>query len=180
MRKFKPIIGILLIVVSISGLIVWEKWGKDKLLYDEVLVLRENVEEGTVITESMLTAKKMSIDEDYISFDERKTVLGKETAVFIHKGVPLFSEYFRFPLLSPSVERGDYVLALPQESILSMPESLSRGDRLFLFYKTELLTSVYVSKVELDEGVEVIVKQNQAMQISKVLSAGGRLVLAYQ
>ena len=180
MRRIKPIIGILLIILSISGLLIWEKWGKDRLFYDEVLVLKKNVNEGTVITEDLLTTRKLNIDEDYIPSRERESILGKEAASFIHKGTPLFDEFFRLPVLSPSEEKGSYAFAIPQEWIMSVPESLSRGDRLFVFYGSKLLTSAYVVSSGEDEPVEIIVNREQAEQISGIASKGGRLVLAYQ
>ena len=48
--KGKRFIGILLILVSVGALFTWEKWGKNRFLYDEVLILRQSVEKGTVIT----------------------------------------------------------------------------------------------------------------------------------
>ena len=180
MNRSKQVIGIVLIVISILGLIAWEKWGKDQFLYDDVLVLRDNVEPGTVITASMMTTKKMNVTEDFLAVEEKENLIGMETAAFVHKGVPLFAEYFQEPKLSPSEQRGDYALALSQDWILSKPETLSRGDRVFFFCGEEVLTSAYVSAIGTEGLIEVIVNAQQAAKISKVVSEGKKLVLTYQ
>ena len=180
MRRIKPIIGIFLIIMSVFGLVIWEKWGKDTLLYDDALVFRKNVTAGTVITEDLLTFKRISIEEDYIPFRERKKILGYEADGFIHKGVPVFEEYFRSPVLSASEERGDYILSIPQEWIISVPESLSKGDKLSFFFEDNLMTSAYVVSMVQGELVEVIVNRNQAERITEIMSRNGRFVLAYQ
>lgn len=115
--RSKQIIGLFLIIVSILGLVFWEKWGKNEFLYDDVLVLRENVERGTLISENMLTVKKMNIEENYIPYEAMEMVIGKQATGFIHKGVPLFEEYVQDPNLSPNEKRETYMLAVPQEWI---------------------------------------------------------------
>ena len=59
MDRGKRIIGVVVVIVSVFTLIAWEKWGKDRFLYDEILVLNKNVEKGTVITEEMLSEKRI-------------------------------------------------------------------------------------------------------------------------
>ena len=64
MEKGKKIIGIVLILVSIAALFTWEKWGKNRFLYEDVLAFSQNVEKGTVITEDMISTVKMDIGEE--------------------------------------------------------------------------------------------------------------------
>lgn len=179
MNATKRVIGILLIVISLMGMMAWERWGKSEFLYDEVLVLRKNVEKGTIITEKMLTAKKLNIDEDYLAYEDRKEIVGKQAAAFVHQGVPLFEEYFEEPKLSADEKRGTFVLALTQECILAKPETLSRGDKVFFFFGKDFVTAAYVSVTD-EDGVEVIVDRKQAASLSEIINEGGKLVLAYQ
>lgn len=180
METSKRVIGVFLIVISLAGLVVWEKWGKDEFFYDDVLVLRDSVERGTVITASMLTARKMNIDEDYLTYEEREQIIGRQADAFVHEGVPLFVEYFVDPSLSPDERKDKYALALPQEWIVARPETLSRGDKVFFFYGKTCVTAAYVSLVSKDGAVEVIVSREQAADISGILEEGGRFVLIYQ
>lgn len=179
MDATKRVMGIFLILLSMMGLMVWERWGKNALLYDDVLVLRDNIEKGTIVTEKMLTAKKLNIDEDYLAYDQREEIIGLQAAGFVHEGVPLFAAYFQEPNLSPDETRGTYVLALPQECILTKPETLSRGDKVFFFFGKHFVTAADVAMAE-EKGVEVIVSKSQAEAISEILNQGEKLVLVYQ
>ena len=92
MEKGKKIIGIVLILVSIAALFTW---GKNRFLYEDVLAFSQNVEKGTVITEDMISTVKMDIgEEDQLKSADKKSIIGREAAFFIHKGAPLFREYF--------------------------------------------------------------------------------------
>ena len=122
MDRGKRIIGVVVVIVSVFTLIAWEKWGKDRFLYDEILVLNKNVEKGTVITEEMLSEKRIGgTEKDCLSADDREYVIGQEAAFFVHKGVPLFREYFQQSSLSADEERGQYLLSVPADWLTCMP-----------------------------------------------------------
>ncbi len=176
----KRIFGLLLICISVLGLVGWEQWGKERFLYDEVLVLRENVKKGTVITEEMLDVKPMDFDEPCLEFSERKKIIGMQAASFIHKGTPLFAACFQEPDLVPDATKNRYGMSLPMEWIASKPTTLSRGDKVFLFFGKRLVTEVDVVEVTKEDSVEIIVGKEQAAAICQVTEAGGKLVLVYQ
>lgn len=177
MIRGKRILGLLLLSVSILGLAGWEQWGKERLLYDQVLVLRENVKKGTVITDTMLDVKNMEMDEPCLQFSEKEKVIGMEAAAFVHKGVPLFSAYFRDPELTPDQTKNRYGMCLPSDWIASRPTTLSRGDKVFLFFEKRLITEAAVSEVTKNGDVEIIVGKEQAAAICQVTADGGELAL---
>ena len=180
MTKRKQIFGLLLICISILGIVGWESWGKERFLYDEVLVLRENVEKGTVITETMVDAKIMEKDEPCLSFSEKETIIGKQAGGFIHKGVPLFTANFEEPGLVPDQTKNLYGMCLPSAWIASKPAALSRGDKVFLFFGKKLVTEADVVEVSKDGSVEIIVGKEEAAAICQVTESGGHLALIYQ
>lgn len=180
MARGKRILGLLLVCISVLGIIGWENWGKERFLYDEVLVLRENVEQGTLITKEMVDVKKMENDESCFAFSERDAVIGMQAAAFIHKGVPLFAEYFQEPGLAPDRTKNLYGMCLPPEWIASRPETLSRGDKVFLFFGKKLITEADVASIGKEGCVEIIVGKEQAAAICQVTERGGRLALIYQ
>ena len=180
MEQGKRMVGIFLILISIAGLFVWEKWGKEQFAYEEVLVLQENVEKGPIIEAEMLTTKKMHIEEDYLSIDKQQDIIGKQAAAFIHKGVPIFAEYLQVPHLSPDQQSGRYAFALSPEWIASKPETLSRGDKVFFFYQGNYVTWAWVSGIGKDQSIEMIVTMDQAKKITKIIGVGGTLAVAYQ
>ena len=180
MTRGKRIFGLLLICISVLGIIGWENWGKDQFLYDEVLVLRENAEKGTIITEDMVDVRTMEEDEPCLAFSEKEKIIGMQAAAFIHKGVPLFAEYFQQPGLAPDETKNLYGMCLPAEWIASRPGALSRGDRVLLFFGKELITEADVAEVTKDGAVEIIVAKKQAAAICQVTETGGKLALIYQ
>ena len=149
-------------------------------MYEEVLVFRENVEKGTIIEASMLATKKINIDEDYIAPDKKNEIVGMQADGFIQKGVPVFSEYFQNPNLTPDEQAGRYGFALSAEWIASKPETLSRGDKVFLFFGKKLVTEADVVEVSKDGSVEIIVGKEEAAAICQVTESGGHLALIYQ
>ena len=177
MKNGKRIVGLLLICISIAGIIGWEHWGKELFLYDQVLVLRENVPKGTIITEEMLDVEVMEFDEPCFEFSERKQIIGMQAAGFIHKGTPLFATNFQEPDLEPNSEKNRYEMCLPVEWIASKPSTLSRGDEVFLFFGKRLLTEADVAEVTKDGAVEIIVGKAEAASICQVMVDGGRLAL---
>lgn len=181
MDKGKKVIGILLIAVSIAALFTWEKWGKAQFLYDEVLVCSRNIAKGTILREDMFQTVKMELAEkDYITPKEKESLLGKEAAAFIHKGVPLFQEYFVQTELAPGGRNGTYVLAVPGEWLYAVPSSLRRGDRAYFFLGSGLVTSAPVTLVNQEKhSVEIVVTDQQARQLSEAAKSGEKLVLAY-
>ncbi|WP_425757193.1 hypothetical protein ACPW7J_06030 [Ihubacter sp. rT4E-8] len=179
--KGKKFIGILLILVSVGALFTWEKWGKNRFLYDEVLILRQSVEKGTVITEGMLEKKNMDIsDDDCIKAKELQTVIGREAAFFIHKDALLFREYFQPEGMTADEKRDRYVLGIPSDWLASLPESLSKGDRVYFYDGERFVTSALTSTVNLENRcVEVIVSRQQASELSALARDGEKLVIIY-
>ena len=180
MIRGKRIFGLLLICISVFAIIGWEHWGKDRFLYDEVLVLRENVEKGTIITKDMVDVKMAEEDEPCLEFSEKEKIIGMQAAGFIHKGVPLFAAYFQEPGLAPDETKNLYGMCLPSGWIASKPAALSRGDKVFLFFGNRLLTEADVVEVGKDGSVEIIVGKEQAAAICQVTETGGHLVLIYR
>lgn len=176
----KRILGLFLIGISVIGMIGWENWGKEKFLYDEVLVLRESVKQGTIITEDMVDAKTMEMDEPCLKFSEKEKIIGMQTTAYVHKGVPLFTPYFGESDLMPDETRERYGMAIPTDWIASKPEALSRGDRVFLFFGKRMVSEADVAQVTKNGDVEIIVGKEQAAAICQVTADGGRLALIYQ
>lgn len=171
----------MLILVSIAALLTWEKWGKNRFLYEEVLVLSQNVEKGTIITEEMVTTQNLDIDEDdHLKKKDQKKIIGREAAFFVHKGTPLFKEYFADPGLSADKEQDRYILSIPADWLLSAPSSIRRGDRAYFYIGGRFVTSALLSFAD-EEGkkYEIVVSARQAEALSKLAGRGDKLVMTY-
>ena len=149
-RKKAPLIfailGIVLMLSSVTAMFWWETKGRSLFLYKEVLVLNQSVETGTTITEDMVSFIRV----DPFNFIEgalvsKEKVLGKITYHYIPKYSQLNLEYF----LSESVEAREedqYIFTVPADWIITFPNSLRRGDTVY-FYPVK----VFKENVERDK-----------------------------
>ena len=95
MDRGRRLFGVLLIALSVLLLISWERWGRSRFVYDDVLVLRENVQKGSVITERMLTTMRMEhAGREVLGPADRKWLIGKASSQFVHSRAPLYRPYF--------------------------------------------------------------------------------------
>ena len=58
--KHRGIIGILFIVAALSAMFAWEAWGRQKIIYDEILIVKDDIERNTVLKRDMIEIKKVS------------------------------------------------------------------------------------------------------------------------
>ncbi len=181
MDRGKRIIGILLILISVTALFSWEKWGKTRFFGDDVLVCRENVKKGEIIREDMLETVKMDANtEGWISPGEKDYVVGKEAVGFIHKQTPLFPEYFDQSELTAGSSKGKYVMTVPRDWMVCLPVSISRGDNAYFFCGNSFVTRAPVSAVNAEYGsLDIVVTEKQAEQLSGAASSGEKLAVIY-
>lgn len=53
MKRIKNIIGFMLIITALAGIIFWETIGREASIYKEVIVAASDIQEGSIITNSM-------------------------------------------------------------------------------------------------------------------------------
>lgn len=182
MNRGRKAIGLLLIVLSITALVTWEKWGKNRFLYDDVLVLKQNVAAGETVAADMLEEVKMDVRvEGWIRPEEKKQIAGRQTAFFVRKGLPLFPEYFRSQKIRPGEEEGTHILSIPAAWISSAPSSMRKGHQAFFYSHGKKLTSAYVYAVSEEEpAFEVAVTEQQAQLLAKTAQNGDAFVVTYE
>ncbi|MFQ9892016.1 MAG: SAF domain-containing protein [Emergencia sp.] len=177
----KKAVGLLLIVVSITALVTWEKWGKTRFLYDSVLVLNQDLAGGITVEEEMLEEVKMDIRiGGWIRPEEKNQIIGRQTAFFVRKGLPLFPEYFHREKLQADQREGTGILFIPSVWISSVPETIQRGNRAVFYREGRRITSAYVTSVsEEGSGFEVVVTEQQAKMLAEIADGGGTFVVTY-
>ena len=173
-------LGLIIIAVSIMALGVWEKWGKNEVMYDEILVLKESVPRGTTVTEDMLIPVKREKDEkDCLTPEDKKNITGLETKFFVHGGVPVFSEYFEEKDCSPSSEKNEYTLAIPSHWIDSAPAAAVKGDMAVLYGGDTYITSARITRTDSENNCfEIIADDEDIRKIMKVINEGNKLIMA--
>ncbi len=126
------IIGIALIILVAIAVFFWVNGGEEKLYYKDVIVLKSDTPAHTVITEDMITTKKIEksalIENVIVSSDQ---IVGKESVTFLPMNLQLSTMFF----LDPGMVVGDgmYVFPLPQEWLYAMPQTLRRGDTVYFY-----------------------------------------------
>lgn len=169
----------LFIVLALCSMFVWEKWGKSQLLYEEIPVLSINVERGTLIKESMVKFVRLNCSEDCIKKDDYKQVIGREAKGFVHKGVPLFKEYFVSQKKAVDSDKNLFAIALPDKLLVNRFGSSRNNDKAYIFSGKTLLTTCYISNINKDEGtIELIASKEGIEAISGAISEGNHLVIA--
>lgn len=191
--------GLVLIFLSLGALGFWEFWGRENLSYEDVLVFRSDVSRGTVIEKDMLEIRKMDKpgDEAILSHNLNE-IIGLESVQFIPRGTPLHREYFQNPKLAVGGETGNFILSIPNQWLMSFPQTMRRGDEVSFYCGGKVVTSARVAYVrdssnqEVVSGdddrlqasapvslVEVVVDENTALKLGKLADEGKKFVLLY-
>lgn len=198
MRR-KKYIGLVLIVFSVLLFVFWEAKGREMINTEEILVFKENVDKNQIIEKEMFDIRNVNwAADEAIRACDMDLLIGMETTGFIHRNAPLFKEYFDKAGLIPNGEMNEYVMAVPNNWILSYPQSLRRGDLAFFYCDGELITKSRVAYakdcsnkevVSVDykrlEGssnislVEIILNKVQADRLYELANKGNRFVIMY-
>ncbi len=79
-RKFKSVIGVLIILMAVAGLYFWETTGRQVALTEEVVMSKESIAKGQEITQDMLKVQpvlKENIASTVIMPSEERTLVGE-------------------------------------------------------------------------------------------------------
>ena len=154
----RVIVGIVCLVTSIALQLGWEFFGREKLLYTDVLTVNQDIEVGTEITSDMLTTKKVinaSTRSYRVTQEALLEIVGKEATSYIPYGEELYPEFFEEQALV--VHKGEYILSIPSTWLVSRPQTLRRGDTVtFLTTDGQTVTSATVLYVKDGSNAEVV------------------------
>ncbi|MDD4566037.1 MAG: SAF domain-containing protein [Eubacteriales bacterium] len=130
--KRKGLIGILLIILTIAGIYTWENYGRQELTYTDVIVFKEDIGDRKIVTRDMLGLLKLerkTLPEGVIT--EPGKIIGKETLTFLPSKIPLSEKFFADPELTSG--NGKYVFKIPEKWVYSFPQTLRRGDEIYIY-----------------------------------------------
>ena len=156
-RKVLPILGFSLLGLA-SGLFSWYEFlgGREIVNYKEVVVLKEDVTQGTDITNNSWTT--LMVDKNTLIknpiLDPRK-IIGKQAKHYIPAKSQLTPEYFAKEGLV--LKAGQYVAQIPIEWTLSSPDSIRRGDNIIIY-------SAFTDKTSLEPKTQNILQANSKSQ----------------
>lgn len=170
MRQWKPIVGIALIFVAIVGLIVWEVAGRAHMTTDEVLVAKEEIPPGLILTKEMLHIAKVergSKVEGALMKSDLQRILGKENNCVILKNQQISDAYFQESTFI--MDKNLSLFSIPGDWIAMRSSSLRRGDFVELYMENSLeFMGVYQV---------AFVKDNNENEVKDIESVGKKVVL---
>ncbi len=131
-ERFKRIIGLVLLVVSIAGIYSWESWGRYRVTTVQIVVPREDIPAHTLIMEDMLIYARRDVQQVIDApIKDKNSIIGKMSKGFIAAKSPLSEYYFDDVDLIP--KEGEYIFQLPKSWIKSCPSTLRRSDDAYLY-----------------------------------------------
>ena len=195
----KRVIGLVLIFVSLGALGFWEFWGRVNLTYEKILVFNQDVAQYSTVEEHMLEVKLVEdVSEEALRPEDLSGILQMETLQYIPAETPLYEAFFQDPALSVGGDTGKYILSIPNQWLMSYPQTLRRGDEVIFYCDGRFVTTAIVAyardssnqEVVSDDDarlkasasvslVEVIVDEGRALKLGKLADEGKRFVLLY-
>ena len=131
-KKYKKTFGMLLLILAITFFIFWEFIGRSELLHENIIVLKEDVIQGQIITADMLIRAKIPVENcNKNAIQNVNDLVGQEAKHYIPANTQVFKEYIDVPELVLSQDQK--IMRLSPEWILSFPETLRRKDKIFLY-----------------------------------------------
>ena len=134
MRHIRIVLGVVLLIASITGVFFWETIGRSKLMMEEVIAAGRDIRAGAVIEESMLIVieiPKGSRVKKGFSAEEWGMVIGKTTTLPISGKQQLSADFF----LDETTElaEDEAFFKIPGSWIAMRSSSLRRGDYVEIF-----------------------------------------------
>lgn len=188
MGKTWNTIGIGCIIISIIVLGTWELWGRDKLNTEEIVVLKDNLEKGSIVTakDIKVVRTKEKIKgvikyKDLKNFKTYKNDSVLEAKQFIHKEAPLFKEYFMEESKSLKDEKSKMLLiSLPITSLEALPEKIDKGKNLFFYSDGQTVSQGKFIGLYREKGcLEIEVEPEGISNLSAAISLGQKLLLGH-
>lgn len=201
---FIPALGLIIIVVVLTLIWFWETTGREHFLYEEKLVLNQDVEKGVLIEESMLTYRsfeksKLFADAIY----DINEIVGLESTNYIPQGTLLHKRFFSSTKVKLSVNQ--YIFRIPNDWIYSMPNTLRKQDKISFYIFGEHSNSneilfdtevayvkdsmnreiVSVSKRDRIDGTGIIAEVSVVLTLDKIekltelVMAGNKIIILY-
>lgn len=158
-NKIKGYIGIFLILTAIGIIFYWESYGREKLLYKDIVVFKDYVLPKTIITEDMITFVKReenTLIKNVIT--NPKDVIGLESKQFIPRYSQLHPKFFDVPELV--LDDDEFIFSIPKDWILAFPSTLRRKDTIYFY---EITNNSFVNDLYI-KSKKNISSENNYMQ----------------
>lgn len=158
-------------VVAVVGILGWELFGREQLLFTDVLVLNEVAEKYTLITEENLAVKKVyqPSEKSYKPSDLNK-VLGKQTTQFVPKGAELQERFFEDASMQVNENKDEYVYSLNVNALKAYPRSIAKGDKIYIYCMENEMIKTTVLGLRDSNGNEITQSKNRSVSSGQIAS----------
>lgn len=179
MNMKRSIAGGFIVLICVGMLFSWEKWGKYRFLYGEIIVLKENIEKGTIISKDMLEVRSWPDGDDKrLKIGQDEKIIGKVAAGRIHCEIPLYEDSFLENDMVADKSKNRYVLSIPKDWIESCSKILKVRDMAYFYYQGNFITRVMViGEIDQDGQFDVLASHEQIIDISTIAQKKGRFII---
>lgn len=128
-KRLKVILAVVLIILGVGALLFWELWGREYVTYESVVVAKDVIQPGTVITEGLLKEKSFTKDtviSGALKWGDIEKIEGMKAKQLIAEGAQIHSAYLSKP--EKYINEGESIFKLPAEWIDMRSSSIRRGD----------------------------------------------------
>jgi len=164
-----PIIGTLIIVATLIGVYAWETFGRERLTYRPVIVLKNDVLAGSVIKEDMLDVQYYEVDKiikDAIT--DKNAIIGLSASHFIPRNTQLHPNYFE--PIDLVLKDDQFIFKLPNDWILSVPDTLRRKDTIAIYEVNAKQIEKLYNSAAITKPVNQSADDNNASEINTLTS----------
>lgn len=136
--KFKTILGIILILLSIAAMFFWESTGRDMMTTTSILVCSEPVKKGNTVEMSdfkTIRVQNNCIINEALTPEYADTLVGKTATIDLIENQQLLASYFTESGNSGKNNQSIYVI--PKEWIFSRSSALRSGDTVSIYKMPE-------------------------------------------
>lgn len=128
----KGVLGLILCFAAVAGVYYWEIYGRDRIMTAQVVVLRQTLEAGEIVSADNLTVVRhpveMLIENPVTDISEIDGLVAKHR---IPSNMQMEKLSFEESELLPGPE--EYIFKMPRDWIESLPSSLRRSDEVLLY-----------------------------------------------
>lgn len=142
-HKFSYLLGFFIMIIGLGAVVLWESYGKQALLYTDVITASTDISKGTVITADMLQIERVEKDKVISSYlTDPSEVIGLESKQLIPQNAQISKSFC--DIAGTVLKDDQYIFKVPQDWIISLPSSIRRKDTAIFYavdYTTEDITA---------------------------------------
>ena len=132
MKNIKLVIGVILIVLAITGFTFWESHGRDMLYETEVAVASGDIKQGELITEKNVEARGDYVMSGAVKAERMADIMGKKAKQYIPKGGQISADFLTEEN-DIVLKDGESIYCISSDMIGMVSSSLRRGDRVHIY-----------------------------------------------